>query len=91
MNRKGIAVLPIVLIALGFLLIVYIVMGLSPNFLVQRIKSMVDYIGLVGLFVALQVGIIYIYYRAGKYINIGLRFYHQKVLKWGMTQKYRYR
>lgn len=89
MNKKGIAPIVIIVTIASILLGAYILINISPNFAVQKIKGIVNYLGIVVLFITIQVLFIYGYYKIGVYIKRGYYIYKNKILKWGFNFKKR--
>lgn len=76
-DKRG--VIPIVLIVIGVLLILYLLLYLPiPSF--KKIKAIVNYFSIFILFLAIQVGIIYGYYKLGTYVTKGIMFYNKSIL-----------
>jgi hypothetical protein len=76
MNNKG--VVHIVLIVLGIAVVLYLLLYLPfPSF--QRIRAIVNYFVIFIVFLALQGGIIYGYYKLGFYVAKGVIFYNTKI------------
>lgn len=76
-NRKGIAPIFLVLVILLVLVAFYLVLWIPiPAF--TKIRSVINYVLLLILFVAVQILIILGYYYTGKYIVKGVQLYKRK-------------
>lgn len=79
MNKKGFA-LPI-LIALIIFSLILIFVEWNPFGKLSNIKSQLNYFLFFGIFIFVQIVIIFCYYKLGKYLSLAFRWYNFKLKK----------
>ena len=77
MNDKR-GVLPLVFIVLGIVVVFYLILFLPiPAF--KKIRAMINYFSILAIFLVLQAGIVYGYYKLGNLISKGVLLYNTKI------------
>ena len=89
-NRKAVAPIIIIMIALAIILVIYLaIMILPATFFpsIAQFRSQINYYLVVSIWVILQISIIYLAYKAIFYVNKGLNDYQNLLKQW--TEKIR--
>lgn len=83
-NKKGMATIFLVLTVFFILGGIYLILFIPlPAF--TRLRMTVNYLLILIFFIALQVGLIYGYYKLGKYVTIGFNLLKGKLMKWSLN------
>lgn len=78
-DKRGVAVFVVVIFVVLALLGLYLVLHLPiPSF--TKVRSLIDYIMVIVIWLVLQVGIVYGYYRAGILVKKGWFIYKSKIM-----------
>ena len=86
MNNKGLATFGIIVFVILGLIGIYLVLSLPiPAF--ASIRSLINYISILVVFIVFQIALIYGYYRLGKLAKIGFYIYKKKIQLWTLNVK----
>jgi hypothetical protein len=85
-NKRGIATIFLLAVVVLILLGIYIVLYL-PLPVFSKIRSLLHYIMIIIVWVSLQIGLIYGYYRLAIYTRQGISIYKRKVQIWTFKVK----
>jgi hypothetical protein len=87
-NKKGIAPLLAIILVLASLLLVFYLIGFLPTWFVgtglNSFTAKINYWFILTIYFGIQVGAIYIFYRASKYITMLVRDYKKYILQWNL-------
>lgn len=85
-NKKGIAIITTIVTIVLILLVIYLILYLPiPKF--AKIKNFVNYIMILIVWFALQVGLVFLYFKLGTYAVRGWNFYKNKIQMWTINVK----
>jgi len=85
-NKRGVAPFVIIVFVILGLLIVYLTLHIPiPSF--AKIKSLLNYIMILIVWVVFQVGLVYGYYRLGRLAKKGFKIYKGKLQIWTIKVK----
>ena len=86
MNKRGVATFTVIAFLVVALLIIYVILHIPiPAF--SKIKNLVNYFMIIIVWLVLQVGLIYGYYRLGLLASKGLKTYRTKIQLWTVNIK----
>ena len=87
-GKKAVAPIIVLLIALGVILIIYLIIMILPSTFfpaIAQFRGQINYYLVVALWVIVQVGVIYVAYKVIFYVSKGLKDYRNMLTQW--TQK----
>lgn len=85
-NKKGVATFVIIAFVILGLLAIYLILHLPfPAF--SKIKNLVNYVMILIVWIVLQIGLIYGYYRLGRLAVKGFSIYKNKLQVWTVDVK----
>lgn len=84
-DKRGFSFVIPLIVGIIVIVILFLLIQWNPFHAFDSVKAMVNYFIFFGIFLLLQVGILYGYYRLGKYVKIAFDWYNFKIKR--MTHK----
>jgi hypothetical protein len=88
LNKKAVAPIVIIMIALAIIVVLYLLIWILPaQFFpsIAQFRSQINYYLVIALWVIVQIGVVYLAYKAISFVSKGLKDYRNMLTQW--TQK----
>ena len=83
-NKKAVLTISIIMSVIFALIVIYLILFIPlPAF--TRIRMTINYFLILILFILIQVGLIYGYYKLGKYATRGFNIIKTKLMNWSIN------